>query len=216
LRQINDQLPAADILVIDDDSPDGTAREVESRIQGNRRITLIKREERGLGGAYRHGLQFGLDHGYEALVTMDADFSHDPKYLPALLAALQENELVVGCRYIKDGGTINWRLRRILLSWLANSFARFMLQLRGHDFTSGYRAYRRSILERINLNSIFSNGYSYLVEMYFLAQKNNARIKEVPIIFFDRKMGISKISRREIYRGFFTIIRLRFFWKRRR
>ncbi|MCU0285376.1 MAG: polyprenol monophosphomannose synthase, partial [Acidobacteria bacterium] len=136
--------------------------------------------------------------------------------LPAILTAIEENDVVIGSRYIRDGGTINWRIRRILLSWLANRFARFILHLQGRDLTSGYRAYRREILEKIGLDQVRSNGYSYLVEMLFRAQQNGARVKEVPIIFYDRTMGNSKISRKEIYRGVITLIRLRLTSKRLR
>lgn len=210
-----------DIVVVDDDSPDGTAQEVRGlqdfADEHQAEIMLIERKgERGLGGAYRTGLQYGLSRGYRILITMDADHSHNPLHLPAILSAVEENDVVIGSRYIRDGGTINWRIRRILLSWLANRFARFMLRLKGSDLTSGYRAYRREILEKIGLDQVKSNGYSYLVEMLFRAQQNGAQVREVPIIFYDRTMGNSKISRKEIYRGVLTLLRLRLTSKRLR
>jgi dolichol-phosphate mannosyltransferase len=199
-------------VVVDDRSPDGTGQVVtdfSKNISPN--VFLIEREgERGLGHAYRAGLRYGLDNKYDILITMDADMSHNPVHLPSILSAIQDHDLVVGSRYIRDGGTINWSIRRILLSWLANKFARFLLRLKGGDLTSGFRAYRRTILETIHLEQVKSNGYSYLVEMIFWAHRNNARVTEVPIIFFDRTLGKSKISKREVYRGVFTLLRLRF------
>jgi len=213
LGEICEIVPGAQVLVVDDRSPDGTGDEVRAFIRGGHEgaVRLIERTgSRGLGNAYREGLRFGLDHDFAVLVTMDADFSHNPLHLPAMLEAGRDHDVVIGSRYIRDGGTINWRIRRILLSWLANRFARALLGLTGADLTSGFRAYRRGILEAIVPERVRSNGYSYLVEMLFLAQRNNARVAEVPIVFFDRTMGISKISRGEIFRGVLTLLRLRF------
>jgi dolichol-phosphate mannosyltransferase len=212
LTQITRIVPGAYVLVVDDQSPDGTGRVVEAfrRKHPGANVTLMSRDgERGLGNAYRAGLQYGLENGYEVLVTMDSDLSHSPLYLPAILEALKDSDLVIGSRYIRDGGTINWRIRRILLSWMANRFARFLLGLKGADLTSGYRAYRRELLESIGLEHIQSNGYSYLVEMLYRAQQKKARATEVPILFYDRTLGKSKISKREIYKGAFTLLRLR-------
>lgn len=212
LQQIFETVPDLDAVIVDDDSPDGTAQEVtEFAATTHHHVKLIKRiGQRGLGTAYKAGFLYGLARDYDVFITMDADMSHSPAHLPAILAAIKDNDVVIGSRYIRDGGTINWPIRRILLSWLANKFARHMLHLHGNDLTSGYRAYRRVILETIGLHAVKSNGYSYLVEMLFSAQQKNARICEVPIIFFDRTMGKSKISKREIYLGAFTLFRLRF------
>ncbi|MCP5103393.1 MAG: polyprenol monophosphomannose synthase [bacterium] len=211
MEKILETVSDTHIVVVDDNSPDHTAREVREYAKEHRRqIHLIVREdERGLGGAYRTGLQYGLEQGYGVLITMDADHSHNPVHLPPMLEAIKNNDVVIGSRYIRDGGTINWRIRRILLSWLANRFARFMLRLTGSDLTSGYRAYRREILENIGLEQVKSNGYSYLVEMIFRVQQRTRRVGEVPIIFYDRTMGKSKISKKEVYRGVFTLLRLR-------
>lgn len=212
LGQIREIVPGAQVLVVDDRSPDGTGDAVRAFIRAGHEgeVRLLERTgARGLGNAYREGLRFGLDHGFAVLVTMDADFSHNPLHLPAMLEAGRDHDVVIGSRYIRDGGTINWRIRRILLSWLANRFARALLGMTGADLTSGFRAYRRGILEAIVPERVRSDGYSYLVEMLFLAQRNNARVAEVPIVFFDRTMGISKISRSEIFRGVMTLLRLR-------
>jgi dolichol-phosphate mannosyltransferase len=212
LKQIGEIVPGAHVVVVDDRSPDGTGDAVRSFCGTGigASVVLIERAgARGLGNAYREGLRYGLDHGYEILVTMDADFSHNPLHLPAILEASRDHDVVIGSRYIRDGGTINWRIRRILLSWLANRFARFILNLKGADLTSGFRAYRRKILEDIVPEKVRSNGYSFLVEMLFRAQRKSANVAEVPIVFFDRSMGTSKISRREILLSVFTVLRLR-------
>ncbi len=213
MKQIIEIVSNIDILVIDDDSPDGTAQEVMafSKVTKAKIDIIVRKGVRGLGTAYTTGFKYGLKHQYDVIITMDADLSHNPDHLPAFLDAIEKYDIVVGSRYIKHGGTINWRIRRILLSWLANKFARFVLGLGGHDLTSGFRAYSRSILETIDLDKIKSNGYSYLVEMLFLTKKRGAQITEIPIIFVDRTMGKSKISKQEIYRGAFTLLRLRFF-----
>lgn len=212
IKKILDTVSDTGIVVVDDDSPDGTAQEVRDFSEGyGAEITVIVRKgERGLGGAYKAGLLYGLEQGYNVLITMDADHSHNPAHLPAILEAMKENDVVIGSRYIRDGGTINWRIRRILLSWLANRFARFILRLKGSDLTSGFRAYRREMLENIGLEHVKSNGYSYLVEMLFRVQQLTGKVGEVPIIFYDRTMGKSKISKKEVYRGVLTLLRLRF------
>jgi len=213
MKQIIETISNVDILVVDDDSPDGTAKQVIafSKYASTKIDIIVRKGVRGLGSAYTTGFKYGLEHQYDVIITMDADLSHNPDHLPAFLHAIEHNDIVVGSRYIKHGGTINWRIRRILLSWLANKFARFVLGLEGHDLTSGFRAYRQSTLKAIDLGKIKSNGYSYLVEMLFLIQKKGASIAEIPIVFYDRKMGKSKISKQEIYRGAFTLLRLRFF-----
>jgi len=212
LERIINIAPHVDILVVDDHSPDNTGQIVKdfARFTLSNIILLEREGERGLGNAYRTGMQYGLKEGYEVIVTMDADLSHNPINLPQIFSAIENHDVVIGCRYTWDGGTINWRIRRILLSWLANRFARFVLGIKGNDLTSGYRAYRREILECIGPEYIHSNGYSYLVETLYLAQQNNASIAEIPIIFFDRTRGESKISRKEIFKGAFTLLRLRF------
>lgn len=211
LTLIIETVPGVDILVVDDQSPDGTGEEVKVFASETKsKVILLERNgPRGLGNAYRAGLQYGLETGYEIMITMDADWSHNPLHLPEILSAINDHDVVVGSRYMRDGGTINWRIRRILLSWLANRFARFVLGIKGSDLTSGFRAYRREVLEAIDLANVHSDGYSYLVEMLYRAQLKNASVGEVPILFFDRTMGRSKINRREIYRGAFTLIRLR-------
>lgn len=201
----------AHLLVVDDDSPDGTAEIVEKLKSTYPRLALLRRHgERGLGRAYTEGIHRALDEGFQIVGTMDADLSHDPDYLPPMLALLGQCDVVIGSRYIRDGGTVNWGIGRILLSWLANTFAAVLLQIPAHDITSGYRLYRRHALEWIRTTELKSTGYSFLGELLYRAHRAGARIIEHPIIFHDRTLGVSKLHRREIYLGALNLLRLRF------
>jgi dolichol-phosphate mannosyltransferase len=201
----------AHLLVVDDDSPDGTAEIVEKLMATYPNLGLLRREgERSLGRAYTAGIRHGLENGFEIIGTMDADLSHNPTYLPGMFALLKTSDVVIGSRYIPDGGTVNWTIRRILLSWLANKFAAILLQIPAHDITSGYRLYRRSALEWIRTQEVKSTGYSFLAEVLYRAHRGGARIVEYPIIFHDRVLGLSKLHRREIYLGALNLLRLRF------
>jgi dolichol-phosphate mannosyltransferase len=211
VRKIFANLDHAHVLVVDDHSPDGTAEIVEKLREVHPRLDLIRRDgERGLGRAYTAGIHYALDHDYEIIGAMDADLSHDPDYLPGMLALLRNSDIVIGSRYVRDGGTVNWALRRILLSWLANKFAAALLQIPAHDVTSGYRLYRRHTLEWIKTAEVKSSGYSFVGELLYRAYRRGARIAEHPIIFHDRTSGVSKLHRREIYLGAFNLLRLRF------
>ena len=211
LTKISTHVSDAHLLVVDDDSPDGTAEIVEKLRPTHLNLTLLRRTgERGLGGAYTAGLHYALDNGFEIIGTMDADLSHDPAYLPAMRALLGRYDVVIGSRYIRDGGTVNWGVGRILLSWLANTFAALLLQIPAHDVTSGYRLYWRHALEWIRTTEVKSTGYSFLGELLYRAHRAGARIVEHPIIFHDRTLGVSKLHRREIYRGALHLLRLRF------
>lgn len=207
-----------DLLIVDDESPDGTAELGRDLQRQFPRLRLLERKgPRGLGRAYLAGIRAGLQEGYSVIGTMDADLSHDPAYLPRMLEQSAEADVVIGSRYVKDGGTVNWRLRRILLSWLANLFASRLLGIDARDMTSGFRLYRASALRDADLESITSTGYSFLVEMLHLLSQSGATIAEVPIIFTDRSMGKSKLGSREIYLGAFHLIRMRLRrWRRSR
>ncbi len=210
VRKIFANVDHAHVLVVDDHSPDGTADIVEKLRQNYPKLDLIRRDgERGLGRAYTTGIHYGLDHEFEIIGTMDADLSHDPEYLPAMLALLRNNDVVIGSRYVRDGGTVNWAIRRILLSWLANKFAATLLHIPAHDVTSGYRLYRRRTLEWIRTTEIKSTGYSFVGELLYRAYRAGAQIAEHPIVFHDRTMGVSKLHRREIYLGAINLLRLR-------
>jgi dolichol-phosphate mannosyltransferase len=202
--------PGCHLLIVDDDSPDGTAelcRELRERYP---RLRLLHRKEgRGLGRAYLAGLDQGLRDGFELVGTMDADLSHNPDHLPQLLQVARSHDVVIGSRYVRDGGTINWRIRRILLSWLANMFAARLLGMPVHDATSGYRLYRAGALRRLALQQVNSTGYSFLVELLFRLHRLGCSIGESPIIFYDRTLGESKLGSREIWIGALRLLRLR-------
>ena len=211
VAKIFSNLKDAHLLVVDDDSPDGTANLVDKLRADYPNLVLLRRTgERGLGRAYTAGMHYALDNGFQIIGTMDADLSHDPAYLPSMLALLGKCDVVIGSRYIRDGGTVNWSLGRILLSWLANTFAAILLQIPAHDITSGYRLYRRDALEWIRNTEVKSTGYSFLGELLYRAHRKGARIVEHPIIFHDRTLGVSKLHRREIYLGALNLLRLRF------
>jgi dolichol-phosphate mannosyltransferase len=197
------------ILVVDDNSPDGTgqlADELAARYEG---MAVIHRPAKlGLGTAHIAGIQAALTDGAAWVVTMDADFSHHPRHIPSLLAALAQFDLVIGSRYVDGGGTRYCTLPRKALSRGANLFARTALGLHATDATAGFRAYRRPVLESIALDEIVSNGYSFLIEMLYRCQRQGWTIGEVPIIFENRQRGASKISRGEILRAMQTVLRL--------
>lgn len=203
--------PNAHLLVVDDDSPDGTAETVQKLMATYPHLGLLRRQgERGLGRAYTAGIRHGLENGFQVIGTMDADLSHNPTYLPHMLALLKTCDVVIGSRYVPDGGTVNWTIRRILLSWLANKFAATLLQIPAHDITSGYRLYHRNALEWMRTEEVRSTGYSFLAEVLYRVHLGGARIAEYPIIFHDRVLGHSKLHRREIYLGALNLLRLRF------
>jgi dolichol-phosphate mannosyltransferase len=210
VRQIFASLDQADVLIVDDNSPDGTANIVERLRDRYPQLHLLRRAgERGLGRAYTAGIHYGLDNGFQIIGTMDADLSHDPVHLPAMRALLRTSDVVIGSRYVAGGGTVNWGIHRRLLSWFANKFAASLLQIPAHDITSGYRLYRRQALECIRITEIKSTGYSFLGELLYRAYRAGARIAERPIVFHDRTNGVSKLHRREIYLGAINLLRLR-------
>jgi len=199
------------LLIVDDESPDGTAAACEALMGRYPNLRLLKRHgARGLGRAYLAGISWGLENGFNVIGTMDADLSHDPAYLPRMLTMMEDADVVIGSRYIRDAGTINWQIRRILLSWLANKYAARLLRIPAHDLTSGFRLYRRQTLLLLHPERVRSTGYSFLVELLYRAYKTGARIAESPIIFYDRTMGASKLRRREIYLGAINLLLLKF------
>ena len=203
----------ARVIVVDDNSPDGTGQLLdELHAREARLIPLHRPGKLGLGTAHVAGMRRALELGFEPVVTMDADFSHDPRYIPDLLRALETFDVVIGSRYARGGGMRDRDARLRLVSWGANLFARTMLGLRATDCTAGFRAYRRAVLDSIDLDHIFSNGYSFLIEMLYLCQSHGWRVGESPIIYQDRRAGKSKISRTEIFKATYTVMRL--FWRR--
>jgi dolichol-phosphate mannosyltransferase len=186
-----------DILVIDDNSPDGTADIVKGLQTTNPRIHLIERPGKlGLGTAYIAGFKYAIEKGYDFIYEMDADFSHDPKDLIRLNKACQDNgaDVAIGSRYISGVNVVNWPLSRVLMSYIASIYVRFVTGMKIMDTTAGFKCYRREVIENILTNQIRSVGYSFQIEMKFIAWKLGYKIVEVPIIFTDRKMGQSKMS----------------------
>jgi dolichol-phosphate mannosyltransferase len=211
LKQILD-LPRFRVLVVDDNSPDGTAGIVEKLASNDPRIGLLSRPgKQGLGTAYRAGFRRALDEGAQYIFEMDADFSHDPKYLPALLAATEtRNDLTLGSRYVRGGGTTDWGIIRQFISRGGNLYAGIILGLPVADATGGFRCYRRSVLDALNLDAIQSNGYSFQIEMAYRTLQAGFKVGEVPIIFPDRRVGQSKMSRRIVLEALTAVWRLRF------
>ncbi len=199
----------AHVIVVDDNSPDGTGRLVESIASCEPRVHGVHRPAKlGLGTAHIAGMRQALALNLQPIVTMDADFSHHPRYIPDLLAGLDQYDVMIGSRYVPNGGTRFFSVQRKILSAVANAFARGMLGLRATDCTAGFRAYHRGVLESLDLDRIFSNGYSFLIELLFLCQRKGWRIGEAPIIYEDRRAGRSKISKAEIFKATYTVLRL--------
>jgi len=199
----------ARVIVVDDNSPDGTGQVVNELARQRPEVSIIHRAGKlGLGTAYVAGFKKALAEGAERLITMDADFSHHPAYIPPLVALANHYHITIGSRYIPNGGVANWEWQRRLLSWSANTFARTLLGLKARDCTAGFRCYHREVLLNIELDQIFSNGYSFLVEMIFRCQQKGFPVGEIPIIFTNRERGQSKISQREIYKAMYTVMRL--------
>jgi dolichol-phosphate mannosyltransferase len=201
--------PSIDALVVDDASPDGTGDLVERERAQEPRLSLLRRAGKlGLGTAYLAGFQYGLDHGYGCVLTMDCDGSHHPRYIPALLAMLKDHDMAVGSRYVPGGGIANWPRSRRALSAFANFYARLLLRLTLRDCTSGYRAYSRKVLETVEPFEIRSSGYSFLEEMAWRVTRCGFRIGEVPILFEQRTLGVSKIDSSEIYLAAWRVLAL--------
>lgn len=200
-----------DILVIDDASPDGTAEVVKAIVAQNPRVNLMERPGKlGLGTAYIAGFKWALERPYEFMFEMDADFSHDPKSLPEMLKAIENADVVIGSRYLEGRVTVaNWPITRLLLSYGANVYARAVTGLKIYDATAGFKCFRRKALQSFDLNQIKSSGYAFQVEMNFRAWKRGCRIVEIPIVFLDRTMGESKMSKKVIWESIWMVWRLR-------
>lgn len=200
-----------DILIVDDNSPDGTGEKVEEIKELKSNLSLIRRKGKlGLGTAYIEGFRFALKNNYDFIIEMDCDFSHDPKDISRLIAEMDNHDLVIGSRYIQGVNVVNWPLKRLLLSIGASVYTRIITGMPLKDATSGFKCFRRKVLESIDLNSINSNGYSFQIEMHYKAWKNKFRIKEIPIIFTDRIDGHSKMGKDIVKEAVFMVWKLRF------
>jgi glycosyltransferase involved in cell wall biosynthesis len=211
LTQLLDLPLSLGVIVVDDNSPDGTGSIADRwSTKSPERVSVIHRPEKmGLGTAYIAGFNLGLHKlGASCLLTMDADFSHHPRYIPEMIELASSFDLVIGSRYIDGGGSLNCTWKRIVLSRAANAVSRTLLGLEARDTTAGFRLYHRAVLESIPLDEIFSDGYSFLVEMLFMCQRRGWRTGEIPIIFEDRRKGKTKISRQEVIKAQYTVFRL--------
>jgi len=205
------QDPSIDVLVIDDGSPDGTGQLADEIAAVNPRVNVIHRPSKmGLGTAYLAGFKWALERSYAYILEMDADFSHDPAHLPQFLTSIQDADLVLGSRYREGRVTVvNWPVARLLLSYFANVYARVVTGLQLYDATGGFKCFRRSVLEAINLDDVRSNGYAFQIEMSFRAWRRGFRIVEIPIVFVDRTEGVSKMSKRIVREAIWMVWRLR-------
>lgn len=209
---ILDQDERLEILVVDDGSPDGTGDIVASLMQHEPRLHILKRPRKmGLGTAYIAGFRWALGESYDIVFEMDADFSHDPAHLPQFLKAIEDADLVLGSRYRNGKVTVvNWPIKRLLLSYFANVYARIVTGLPVWDATGGFKAFRRRVLEAIDLSHVRSNGYAFQIEMSFRAWRKHFKIVEIPIVFVDRTEGQSKMSRSIVREAIWMVWRLRF------
>ena len=186
-----------EILVVDDGSPDGTGQLADTLAQENPRVHVLHRPKKmGLGTAYVAGFKWGLENGFDALIEMDADFSHNPRYLPRMLELLKDHDFVIGSRYVEDGGTVNWGVGRKVLSRGGSFYARTILNAPIRDFTGGFNGWKRQVLEAVELPTLRSDGYSFQIELKYRAFLKGFKFTEFPIIFEDRKVGKSKMSKR--------------------
>ncbi len=200
-----------EILIVDDNSPDGTAAYVEELMKTNNKIHLIKRNSKqGLGTAYIAGFKYALANNFDYIFEMDADFSHNPKEIINFLKTIKEYDLVLGSRYINGVNVVNWPMRRLILSYFANIYTKIITGLNVKDATGGYKCFRREVLEAINLDLVKSNGYAFQIEMTFKAWKKGFKIIEIPIIFVDRVKGTSKMSKKIVREAVIRVWKLRF------
>jgi dolichol-phosphate mannosyltransferase len=205
-------VPGALLLVVDDGSPDGTGRIADELAAADQRIRVRHRAaKQGLGRAYLDGFSIALESGAEIVVQMDADFSHDPTALPALIAPIVEGaaDLVIGSRYTRGGGVVDWGIARRVISRGGSLFARIVLGLRAHDLTGGFKAWRATTLAAVPFDGVHAGGYVFQIEMTFRASRAGARIREIPITFRDRRVGQSKMSRRIVVEALVVVVQLR-------
>lgn len=201
--------PALDVLVVDDNSPDGTGALADALAAHDRRVRVLHREKKeGLGRAYLAGFAEALERGYGRILEMDADFSHDPSRLPALLA--ENADLVLGSRYVEGGGTVNWGLGRRILSKGGSLYARAILGIPVRDLTGGFKCFRREVLESIDLPSVRSTGYAFQIELTYRTLERGFSVREIPIVFADRRVGKSKMNRRIVAEALWMVWKIRF------
>jgi dolichol-phosphate mannosyltransferase len=210
IKYIRENYPDIYILVVDDNSPDGTGDYIENITKTDDKVKLIRRSGKlGLGTAYVKGFKYAIENKYDYIFEMDADFSHDPAEIKNFLIAIQNADLVLGSRYINGVNVINWPMKRLLLSYFANYYTRLVTGMPIKDATGGYKCFRRKVLENIDLSKIKSNGYSFQIEMTFKAWVKGFKIVEIPIIFVDRVQGVSKMSKKIVREAVLMVWKLR-------
>ena len=213
VKQVFDLDPGYHLLIVDDNSPDGTALKVKELQSIYPNLHLEERPGKaGLGTAYLFGFKWALENNYDHIVQMDADLSHDPNDVPRLVSRLKDHDLVIGSRYVNGVSVVNWPIRRLILSYGANMYSRFITGMPINDGTGGFKAWRGTLLNDIELKKVRSQGYSFQIEMNFRSWRLGARIKEEPIIFVDRTIGESKMSKSIMYEAIWMVWRLRI-WK---
>ena len=210
LGKVDELNAGLDILIVDDGSPDGTGQWVKKELETRKNLHLIQRQgKQGLGSAYVAGFRYAIEKGYDFLFEMDADFSHDPAHLPIFLKEIENQDLVLGSRYINGISVVNWPMSRLLLSYFANMYARFVTGLPIQDATGGFKCFRVEVLKSLNLDKIHAGGYSFQIEVTYKLWKKGFRIHEIPILFMDRTAGNSKMSGGIIKEALLLILRLR-------
>jgi dolichol-phosphate mannosyltransferase len=211
VRRFLEPVPFAELLFIDDNSPDGTGDLLDEIVAANERVHVMHRAGKlGLGTAYRDGFRWALERDYDFILEMDADFSHDPKYLPDMIRLADEGaDMVVGSRWVPGGGTENWGVGRQIISRAGSFYARTVLGVKIRDVTAGFICYRRQTLERIDLDSVESNGYSFQIEMKYRVSQAGMTVRELPIVFADREVGQSKMSRKIFMEALVMVWKLR-------
>ena len=209
LEQVLAKSETIEVLVIDDNSPDGTALRVKFMQSSEPRIHLLERPGKmGLGSAYVTGFKYALEQGYDYIMEMDADFSHNPEDIPRLLDTAKKYDLVIGSRYCDGVNIIHWPIKRLLISYFASKYVRTITRMPVKDPTSGFKCFRRKVLESIDLDKILSDGYAFQIEMNFKAWVKGFRIKEIPIVFTERLNGVSKMSRKIVWQAAWMVWRL--------
>ena len=210
ITEVLGQSEMVEVLIVDDNSPDGTAGIVKTMIESNPRIHILERERKmGLGTAYVAGFKYAIAHGFDFIFEMDADFSHNPKEIPIMLGKMDECDVLIGSRYIKGVNVVNWPMKRLILSYSANIYTRIITGMPVHDATAGFKCYKRKVLETINIDGLRSNGYAFQIETNFLAWKKGFTIMEMPIVFVDRRVGVSKMNKKIVYEAAFMVWKLK-------
>jgi len=211
IEKVLEQDARIEMLIVDDNSPDGTGKIVEEIMETEKRVHILKRAGKlGLGSAYIAGFKYAIENGYDAVFEMDGDFSHDPKVLPVMLKEIENNDVIIGSRYVKGVCVLNWPMKRLLLSYFASKYVKFITRMPFKDPTSGFKCYRIEALKNLELDKIMSDGYSFQVEVKYRLWLKKFRIKEIPIVFNDRFIGESKMSKKIVYEAVWMVWKLRF------